>query len=324
MSQTDYDAILRTFRDFQLILDPTSNRPPKCVSLVLVSSVAAVAIELRGNSHGNRELLEALNCELPREWILEDQQASLEAEGLVDLLVDEELEQIDEQRAISLAEELAEFEPYPEDEQDAITMASYALKPTRHLASELDTYAQHKTRVFAHNRQTTAVQGITADADKGGALRFLGWWSTAHQINVISLHDLRRLQPQHIEEYCNFLVDDREIKYGSVANYLNGIINLLSYLEANPQQGQGSSDEDGGDLDVVLDACINLRRQAEREAKTQRLYRRVHAAFVSWKGRQAACRPTSLTKLVIVRCEMHKAEQQRPHGPCAHTEAHRS
>ena len=177
-----------------------------------------------------------------RTYVKVSLQASLEAQGLVDLLVDEELEQIDEQRAISLAEELAEFEPYPEDEQDAITMASYALKPTRHVASELDAYAQHKTRVFAHNRQTTAVQGITADADKGGALRFLGWWSTAHQINVISLHDLRRLQPQHIEEYCNFLVDDREIKYGSVANYLNGIINLLSYLEANPQQDQGSSE----------------------------------------------------------------------------------
>jgi len=283
VSQPDYDAILRTFRDFQLILDPTSNRPPKCVSLVLVSSVAAVAIELRGNSHGNRELLEALNCELPREWILEDQQASLEAEGLIDLLVDEELERIDELRELSLQEELAQFVEFPEQADDESKLVGYALSPVpRTLELQLNQYAIWKTQTFAFDRKDPAVVQVTASADVQSTLRFLGYLKHVHQIDTKSLVQLRSVDPSLVQSFCEWLVQ-RPVKHGSIANYLNQLTNVATFVASMPNEGDSSSgDETDDTLDSFVDAAYNLRSQAERQSKIDKLYQAVHPMSITW------------------------------------------
>ena len=52
INQTDLTALMASYRQFQLALDVAYGRPPKMLSIVLVSSVAVVAAE-----KGNRELL---------------------------------------------------------------------------------------------------------------------------------------------------------------------------------------------------------------------------------------------------------------------------
>ena len=64
---------MASYRQFQLALDVAYGRPPKMLSIVLVSSVAVVAAE-----KGNRELLIALGCEVPEHLQLEHQQEELE------------------------------------------------------------------------------------------------------------------------------------------------------------------------------------------------------------------------------------------------------
>ena len=57
---SDYDAMTEMYREFQLSLDPTSNRGAKMLSIVPVSTVVAIAI-----AHGRRDLLLTLGAEVP-------------------------------------------------------------------------------------------------------------------------------------------------------------------------------------------------------------------------------------------------------------------
>ena len=94
INRTDFDAIMGAYRTFQVALDPTSNRPPKMISLVLVSSVGVVAVE-----RDNRPLLEALDCEVPEQMQLEARQEELVADPggpLVDLVLGERLSELQE------------------------------------------------------------------------------------------------------------------------------------------------------------------------------------------------------------------------------------
>ena len=75
------------YRKFQLALYPACGRPPKILSIVLVSIIETIAAE-----RGYRELPVALDCEVPEQLLLEHQQEELEQdpEGpLVDLPIEE-------------------------------------------------------------------------------------------------------------------------------------------------------------------------------------------------------------------------------------------
>ena len=136
INQTYLAVLMSHYREFQLALDPACGRPPKMLSIVLVSSIETIAVE-----RGNRELLIALDCEVPEQLLLEHQQEEHEKdhEGpLVDLLIEERL---DELREISIQAELCEYEPFQEDAEDEAKLANYALQPCRSL--ELQLYAYH-------------------------------------------------------------------------------------------------------------------------------------------------------------------------------------
>ena len=304
VTEAEFDTVLAVYRDFQLALDPLSTKKANAVSIVLVSDVCALAVE-----RDNRALVAALGGEAPERWHLEAQQQELAEEGLVDVVLDERLEEmdvqdeLDEQEAVQLQEEMNAFEPYAEGDEDAEKLSRYTLQhPSRHLRSQLAAYVEHKTKKLAFNRTSIAVENVTAESDVRAILRFLGWLHlTKKQPALGCLTLLRKIQPDVVEAYCDFLIG-RPVQYGSIANYLNGLYNIFQYVQhipidsatdpisdsesdsEDPNQSNGEKTRRHGSdsLAAVVEATFNLRKQAEKEAKVQRLYRHRKPDWLSW------------------------------------------
>ena len=98
ITYSDYDTLLAAFHQFQLFLDPACARVAKMISIVPLSTVQVLAL-----SQGSKEVLESLDMSVPKEWVLEQKQDELKEEGLVDLELDE---QIDELKEVALLEDL--------------------------------------------------------------------------------------------------------------------------------------------------------------------------------------------------------------------------
>ncbi len=281
LTEHEYGCLVHMYTDFQRALEPGA-RPPKMISAVPLTSVEMVA-----HARRKRDLLEALGLEVPQEWILEDAQEALAKEGYVDLLVDESL---DELRQMSLPDELVQFEHFADDPADEQQLSGYALQPSRHLQGQLDAYVQHKTRVFVFDRESGAVRDITAASDVQSTLRFLGYLAST-EVRITDLRELRSLEPAQTQAFCHFLIESRKIKFGSVANYLNAISNILMYVSTLPPIDDADDPLDDrldDRLDDVVQAVCNLRAQAERAAQEQRLYRPRKPGWISWADAKSA------------------------------------
>ena len=209
---------------------------------------------------------------------MEEQQAQLALDGYVDPVLDEVIDDF-EQEEVQLQEEMAAYEPYVAERGDDEKMKSYTMKPLRHLQGQLDAYVVHKTKKLAFNRATSAVEDVTAESDVGAILRFMGWLKNSEGQQVIScLSMLRKVKPDVMEAYCEFLIE-RPVCYGSVANYMNGVYNVLTYAKQIPHQGRDSSSdnettgEDDDTLTELTEATFNLRKQADQQAKVQKMYK---------------------------------------------------
>ena len=215
ITYSDYDTLLAAFHQFQLFLDPACARVAKMISIVPLSTVQVLAL-----SQGSKEVLESLDMSIPKEWVLEQKQDELKEEGLVDLELDE---QIDELKEVALLEELAAFEPYQEEPDDEGRHDSYTLKrPCRQLQLQLQAYLEFKTKKFVFNRVVVAVEQTTAEADIKTILRFLGWLQISTKVRPTCLSDLRSTKPELAQGFCAFLLDrPKPIACGSLANYFN-------------------------------------------------------------------------------------------------------
>ena len=299
INQTDLAVLMSHYREFQLALDPACGRPPKMLSIVLVSSIETIAVE-----RGNRELLIALDCEVPEQLLLEHQQEELEKdpEGpLVDLLIEERL---DELREISIQAELCEYEPFQEDAEDEAKLANYALQPCRSLELQLYAYHDWKTRAYAWDRDATAVVAVTAKSDVSSMLRFLGFLDL-DGTTVKGLKQLTAVHPSKLQVYCEFLIA-RPVTHGTVSNYLNGLVNVLAYVQSLCIANDDSSDFEDcpNTVDALIDAALKLRSQAEKQAKVQNLYKSRHPAWCSWPE----AKQTRLNALAVMEAKL----QQRP------------
>ena len=271
---------MASYRQFQLALDVAYGRPPKMLSIVLVSSVAVVAAE-----KGNRELLIALGCEVPEHLQLEHQQEELEQDPdgpLVDLLIEERL---DELRGISIQAELCEYEPFQEDAEDEAKLINYALKPCRSLELQLHAYREWKTRSYAWDRDSTPVVEGTAQSDVSSLLRFLGFYQHSEGIALKSMKQLTTVHPSKLQGYCEFLVA-RPVTHGTISNYLNGLCNMLGYVQSlcltNAHDDSSDFEDAPNTVDALIDATLKLRSQAEKQAKVENLYRPRHPGWCSW------------------------------------------
>ena len=95
-----------------------------------------------------------------------------------------------------------------------------------------------------------------------------------------------------------FLVGERQVGYGTVANYINSLLNVMQYIEVeaeNLDAIRAGRDTSGGDttamavavvdgnsLHKLLECLGNVRAQAEAEATQAKLYKPRKADWISW------------------------------------------
>ena len=278
--------VVASYRDFQRALDPTRVRNATVLSVVPLSSAAAIAAHV-----SDSDFLAAMGLPVPEVVQLEQQQAELAGEGLVSLVVDDRVNELRAGEIVSLAEELVAYEPFEENAQDNLTVGSYVLQPGRHLKAQLKQYIQYKTSVYKASRESAAVAKTTAQSDCDSFLRFLGWRAGRRGGSALQcLSELLELGlANELEGYVEFLSTEREqaVSAGSIANYMNSLMNVLAYTQAQATQLAamipGGVAAGLGVLAASIAAAGNLRGQAEAEAKKQRLHKPRKPDWVSWE-----------------------------------------
>ena len=146
---------------------------------------------------------------------------------------------------------------------------------------------------------------MTAQSDISCLLRFLGYYQHNDDATVKGLKELTIVHPSVLQAYCEFLIA-RSVTHGTVSNYLNGLCNMLGYVQSLCVANDDSSDfEDTPDtVDALIEATLKLRSQAENQAKVENLYKPRHAEWCNWPDAKQTC----LTALAVMGAKL----QERP------------
>ena len=138
------------------------------------------------------------------------------------------------------------------------------------LKKELERYLLYRTETFAARRAGGAVQSISAEADNTALLRFFGWMAaTLRPLVGDSLEFMLRPDLGDIaQEYVQWLQSTQRCKFSTIANYMNGLVSITSYCYANLEPEESLLTMDPNPLTQL----INLRGQAEKASKTQKMY----------------------------------------------------
>ena len=106
------------------------------------------------------------------------------------------------------------------------------------------------------------------------------------------------------QEYAQWLQNTQRCRFSSIANYLNGIVSVLSYCYANLAPTDAILNSDPNPLAQI----INLRGQAEKQSRTQQMFDRRVGGWLTWEDVQKA-RLKSFEKLDEV--QWGTAEEKR-------------
>ena len=103
--------------------------------------------------------LRAVQQPIPQAWELREEQEANAAEGVVDLVLDEQLDdQNFETEEMSFAQELTTMPSFAADRDDETRLKTYTLQRVPSLLkTELDAYLLYRTETFAARRQGGAV-----------------------------------------------------------------------------------------------------------------------------------------------------------------------
>ena len=280
-----FDAMKCAYRVFYSMVEPTQVKAPTRFAIVSVESVATIA-----RARHDHRLLEVLGCPIPEEWLLADQSRQLAESNLVDLVLEDQLDEIRETAALELSAELASYEPFESNPEDDGKVETYTLRqPGRHLNTQLQHFIQYQTATLQWMREGGAVGQTTAAADASNFLRFAGWRVGTSCDKMQCFSELLTLVPQDIQDFCTFLVVTRRVRHSTVANYLNSLLNVLSYVDAHASHLSLllGAPVDANQLQNVLLATRNLRQQAEVEAKQEKLYKPRKPDWISWADAKA-------------------------------------
>jgi hypothetical protein len=189
----------------------------------------------------------------------------------------------------SFAEELTEMANFSADGTDDKKMTAYALSPVPSaLQREVDDFILHRTATFAARRQGGAVVSSSAEGDKQSLLRFFGYLfhlgrvpETANlDLSLLGRPDLGDL----VEGYAGWLQNTQELRFSSIANYINGIVAVTSYVYSTLEPPESTLLLDP----TPLTQLINLRAQAESQSKTQNLFDKRVGGWITWPQVQQA------------------------------------
>jgi len=292
VTQPEFDTLMKVFKEALPadIVDPSSLGRIRNFTLLPLATAAAV-VRSFGRSPMALAFLRAFSQQVPEAWSMHEEREALRAQGQVDPVLEEQIEaQGDfEAEELSFAEELTRMPQFAPIQDDETRMNTYILqRPPPILKSELDAYITYRTATFAARRQGGAVQSISAEADKTALLRFFGYLQRMNRMpegSSLSIFFLIRADLGSIvQEYASWLQNDRQCRFSSIANYLNGLVSMVSYAYGNLEPSDAVVNSDPNPLAQI----INLRAQAEKASKTQQMYDERVGGFCTWEDVQKA------------------------------------
>jgi hypothetical protein len=223
ITEDEYNAIMRVFKDSlpSEMVDPSSLGRIRCCTALPLAAAATVARSF-GRSAASMALLRAVSQPVPQAWELREEQEANAAEGVVDLLLNEQLdEQGFEAEEMSFAQELMTMPAFSADADDETRLKTYTLtRVPPLLKSELEQYTLHRTATFAARRQGGAVQSISAETDCNALLRFYGWMAATHRADVGGDFSfmLRQDLGDITQEYASWLQNTQQCKFSTIAS----------------------------------------------------------------------------------------------------------
>ena len=245
LSQQEFKEVVRIFNTYRRTQDPLCGVAKKC-SVLPVKVAATLAM-----TRGYKQLLTALGQPVPEEWERLARQQVHDAADEVDLVLDEQvaadqsedlIESIHTVIQNELAEDFEELNATAEDEEN-LNSHSYSLTPAEQsqlLVKQLDQFRKHRTAILNSAREGSRVMPVTADGNVTNLLRFLGWCkrhgnvSEPLDMRIFGHEDARQL----LDTYVEWLAGERKISMGSVANYVNGLMQIMSYIAAEMLGGE--------------------------------------------------------------------------------------
>ena len=262
----------------------------------------------------SQAILKALN-KVPKRWTLEIEQEANRANHEEDLLVTMELQQMDEENdehsEVTIGHELiSDFTPYATiEEDDQKVQKLQSLSAT--LVKELAEWKAFRTSTINRFRSGSKVELVSHEGEVATVLRFFGWLQTVKGVREPSMKVLRHHDIcSVVEDYARFL-EQKQLKWSSITNYLTAIISAATFANVESETPPPLDQlvrSTSRVTDVAADlpsACVqaNLRRQAEKEARVQTLYRRKSE---NWIGAPlslpAVCRDGGLRRTLLVPC----------------------
>ena len=312
VTTAEFELMSTAMIHFQRAMEPLA-RAPSVFSVVQTELVVKLAKESCKHSLGLRiSMLHVLGSEIPECMHLEQESQHNDQNGYLDFELEDRRDALAavlgptedgaaeavEIAGTGLLDELAVYEPFAEDTQDNSKLKEYSLKPVRHLLVQLQSFMSFRTQKLQCFRQGKPVSKVTATTDVQNFLRFLGWRAFAHPPPVRCLSECLAVVPPESQEFSVFLVRERQVGYGTVANYINSVLNVMQYIEVEAENldairaGRDTSAEDttamavavvdGNSLHKLFECLGNVRAQAEAEATQAKLYKPRKAGWISW------------------------------------------
>jgi len=285
-----FTAMLRVFNRAKREIDPLCG-PGKHFACIPAKVAATLAL-----NRGNRPLLEALGGQAPECWDRADRIAQNEVNDEVDgrdLLLEEEEaldKELGQDELLSnvLAAELASDHGLDADATAAMIEAeeaalgrNYAITdPSVALKAQLQDMEKWRTSILQLNRTNSRVMSVTFSSDRQSFLRFLGWIHARPGALEAGL-DMGIFGHEHavtfVQEYASWCIADRGLSYASLASYLSSILTCCQFAGAN---GLAAVPE------ALVDGLINLRAQASKQGKEDRMYAPRHKEWITWSEAQ--------------------------------------
>ena len=310
LSQEEFKEVIRIFNAYRRSIDPLIGVAKKCN--VLPKGVCATLAMTKGH----KQLLRSLGQSVPEEWERLEQQAKNSANDEVDLNLDDQIAAdkdtgtLEESYNIAIQDELLQFDTFEAAsvDEERLTTQNYALSAEQQspkLKKQLEAFKEYRTTVLNSARTGSNVQNITVQGNISCLLRFLGWSSTyggmSSPIDMDIFRDAncRKL----IDDYTTWLQTERQISFSSIANYINGLMQVMLYLSAET-----------GDVPSEMEECyaaaFNLRSQAQSAAMEDLLWKEKHPQWLSWDDCQLT-RQTCLKKYESVVADPHANREQK-------------
>jgi len=300
LTKAQFKELMRLFNVYRRERAPLVG-PAKKATMLPVRIAATLAM-----TRGHKELLITLGQPVPEQWKRLEEQAANAEEGCVDLALQEVIEEdadLIEAHHVAIQSELVEFEELRESAADEAKFEgrSYALREqSKELQSQLAAFRSYRTDILNSARPGTRVMPVTVEGNVGSLLRFLGWASRHYAVSgspdmrIFKIQGCRDL----LDEYVTWLVRDRQISYGSVANYINSLMSAMTFVADQLMHGE----EVPPHMEELFSAAFNLRSQSEAQAREDRMYKPRSEQYMTWAECQQVVGPQNRSSHNVTLC----------------------